>query len=289
MPREMIDNVTEIKTVNWISISDAEYKKLTQFVYDYIGINLTEQKRNLLMGRLQKVLREKKFNNFTDYYNFLVADKSGAALSELANFISTNHTFFWRENDHFEFFQKRVMPEIVERKRMQNSNDIRIWCAGCSTGEEPYTLVMLMKEALGASYSDFTAGILATDISEKALDIARAGKYSSYRMKSMPEHLKKKYFKKIGDDWHVIDSVKSEVTYRRFNLMNDVFPFKKAFDSIFCRNVMIYFDEQTRIALVQKFYDISAHSAYLFIGHSETIKRETTQYKFVSPAIYKKI
>jgi len=151
MPREMIDNVTEIKTVNWISISDAEYKKLTQFVYDYIGINLTEQKRNLLMGRLQKVLREKKFNNFTDYYNFLVADKSGAALSELANFISTNHTFFWRENDHFEFFQKRVMPEIVERKRMQNSNDIRIWCAGCSTGEEPYTLVMLMKEALGGS------------------------------------------------------------------------------------------------------------------------------------------
>lgn len=281
--------VSEILSQSWIHITDNEFRDLSQLVYDKIGINLTDQKKTLLMGRLQKLLRNRQIKNFQDYYNFVVTDHSGAALSELANFIATNHTFFWRENDHFEFFLKRTIPEIIEQKKKTNSNDIRIWCAGCSSGEESFTLVMLLMEALGTSYNSYISGVLATDISEKALAIARRGVYTDDRVKNMPDHFKKKYFRKISDtEWEIIDRVKSEVTYRRFNLMNDEFPFKKPFDSIFCRNVMIYFDDPTRETLVNKFYDLTLPNGYLFIGHSESLKRDKTRYKYILPAVYKK-
>lgn len=282
--------VPEVMSDKWIAISDKEYKELTTLVYKNIGINLTEEKRNLLMGRLQKVLREKKFDSFEQYYKYVLNDKTGSALSELANYISTNHTFFYREKDHFEFFVKTALPELVERLKASKSNDIRIWSAGCSSGEEPYNLVMLMMNYFGSSYKQWNAGVLATDISEKALGTAKRGVYSYDRIKNLPMDFQKKYFRKVGDqEYEVIDEVKREVTYRKFNLMNETFPFKKPFDMIFCRNVMIYFDEITRETLVEKFYNFTADQGYFFIGHSETLKRDRHKFKFVFPALYKKV
>lgn len=279
----------EIKSNDFIEISDDEFQKLRDFVYKQIGINLTIEKRNLLMGRLQKVLRRLKLRSFTEYYQFVVADKTGEALSELANTISTNHTFFGRESDHFDFFVHKALPEIIDRCIKTGTNDIRIWSAGCSTGEEPYTLAMLMMEHLGSNYSKFSAGVLATDISLNALSKAKDGIYTEDRVKQLPANLLKKYFRKLpSGDYEVIDAVKREVTYRRFNLMNDVFPFKKQFDSIFCRNVMIYFDNQTRETLVRKFYNLTVRGGYLFIGHSETLNRDKTDYDYIKPALYKK-
>ncbi len=285
-----MENFKEIKSVDFIEIKKEEFVNIRNFVYKQIGINLGEDKIALVNGRLQKTLRKLKLNNFSEYYNYLIAEKTGEALSELANTISTNHTFFGREKDHFEFFQKVALPEIVERCQANHSKDIRIWSAGCSSGEEPYTLVMLMKEFFGEQYKNWDAGVLATDISLKALGTAKAGIYPIERIGSLQENFKKKYFKKNENgDYEVIDTVKKEVTFRRFNLMNPQFPFKKRFDVIFCRNVMIYFDEETRTNLVDKFYDLTVQDGYLFIGHSESLKRNLTRYHYIKPALYKKV
>lgn len=281
--------VNEFFSDSWIHITDEEFKQLRELVYKNIGINLTEEKRNLLMGRLQKILRSRGFSNFNSYYNFVISDKTGDALSELANSISTNHTFFYREKDHFEFFLNHVLPEFAERLYKEGTYDFRMWSAGCSSGEEPYNLIMLMKEFFGNDYKKWDAGILATDISEKALNTARQAIYSDDRIRYLPDSYKKKYLKKIdATNWVVNEDVKKEVTFRRFNLMNEVFPFKKKFHVIFCRNVMIYFDEQTRITLVDKFYNLLVPGGYLFIGHSETLKREVHEFQFVMPALYRK-
>lgn len=282
-------NFSEIRSAQLVEIKDEEFNKLRSLIYKNIGINLTEEKRTLLMGRLQKTLKSLNFTNFSQYYDYLVADKTGNALSNLANTISTNHTFFWREKEHFDFFQSTALPEIAARAKQSNSNDIRIWCAGCSTGEEPYTLGFTMMEFFGQEYKKWDAGVLATDISAKVLDYAIKGVYPADRVKMLPDKLINKYFYKTKDgDYEVKDELKREITYRRFNLMNHKFPFKKRFDAIFCRNVMIYFDNPTRETLVNKFYDLLVPGGYLFIGHSESLNRNATKFAYIQPALYKK-
>jgi len=282
-------NIKEIRPAEFVEVTDEEFKLIRDLIYKNIGINLTEEKRSLVNGRLQKILRKLNLKTFKEYYDFLINDKSGEALSELANVISTNHTFFGREIDHFEYFVDVVLPEIEERAKKTNSYDIRIWSAGCSSGEEPYTLVMLMMEYFGKDYYKWQAGVLATDISLTVLEKAKRGIYPDERVQPLPDIFKQKYFKHLpSGEWEIIDTVKREVTYRRFNLMNETFPFKKPFDVIFCRNVMIYFDNPTREKLVDKFYKFTSYNGYLFIGHSETLSRTATKYKYIKPAVYKK-
>ncbi len=288
--KKINSDIKQIVSNTWVEITSKEFTLLRDFVYNNIGINLTEQKRNLVMGRLQKILRREKFTSFQQYYDFVASDKTGRALSELANSISTNHTFFYRERDHFDFFYDKALPETAERLKKAKDSDLRIWSAGCSSGEEPYTLVMLMMEFFGSDYYRWDAGVLATDISERALEIARKGVYGEDRVKNLPPHFVKKYFNKLpGGDYEVTEKVKKEVTYRRFNLMNERFPFKKQFHSIFCRNVMIYFDDPTRRTLVDKFYNLTAPQGYFFIGHSESLKRDEHKFKYIMPALYKKV
>lgn len=286
----MVPDYREIKNPSYIEISDEEFELITKFVYKHIGIHLTDGKKALVTGRLQKILRKYQLKSFKDYFDLLKNDSTGKELSLLADTISTNHTYFWREFDHFEFFEKVALPEIISQKKSQNSKELRIWCAGSSTGEEPYTLVMLMKEVLGYDYENWDAGILATDISDRALSIARAGIYNEQRLENLPDKLRSKYFKKHGGSEYIItDSVRKEVTYKRFNLMNETFPFKKPFDIIFCRNVMIYFDADTRAVLSNKFFNFQYPGGFLFIGHSETLDRNRVPYQFIKPAVYKRM
>ena len=272
-----------------MTISDEEFALLRGLIYQRFGINLTEQKRSLLVGRLQKTLRQQGIDSFRAYHEYLVTDRSESGLSELVDLISTNHTYFNREAAHFEFFQKTALPQAIQALRSKGRKDLRIWCAGCSTGEEPYTLQMLMLEVLGADYRNWDAGILATDISDRALSIARQGVYPNERVQALPEALRRKYFRKVdGDNWEVAAEVKKEVLFRRLNLMNSSFPFKKPFQIIFCRNVMIYFDQPTRDALVQRFCNATEPQGYLFIGHSETLGRKQGIYDYIQPALYRK-
>lgn len=273
-----------------MAITDQEFAFLRNLVYDRFGINLTEEKRSLLVGRLQKLLRTTGHTNFKSYYEYLSTDKTGKALDELINRVSTNYSYFYREEAHFDFFKKTAFPEFLEKQTSRNSKDIRIWTAGCSTCEEPYMLIMLMLEHLGINYNSWNAGVLATDISERVLGIARKGVYPADRTNKVPADLKKKYFTPQGiSQFEVSDRVKKELTMRRLNLMNKEFPFKKPFHMIFCRNVMIYFDKPTRDALVQRFHKYLEPGGYFFIGHSETLGREQQLYRYVMPACYQRI
>jgi chemotaxis protein methyltransferase CheR len=272
-----------------MSISDHEFKLLRSLVHKRFGINFNEQKRSLVVGRLQKLLRSHSFLSFKQYYDYLRADDTGQALNALINQLSTNHTFFFRESTHFDFFCTKVLSEIVAMMKRDNCRDLRIWCAGCSSGEEPYTLAMVMLEYFGKEYGMWDAGILATDISTRALNTAISGVYPADKISNVPFALKNRYFIHRGNgEWAITEKVKKEITFRRFNLMNETFPFKKPFHVIFCRNVMIYFDQPTRDALIQRFYEQTVSGGYLFIGHSESIRRGNVPYEYVRPAVYRR-
>ena len=270
-------------------LSDKEYRQISGLVYSKFGINLGEQKKSLIAGRLNKVLHQNGFETFEQYYNYLVADQSGKALTTLIDHISTNHTFFYRENDHFEYLLSTALPEITAQLRVQKRNDLRIWCAGCSTGEEPYTLAMMVKEHLGNGIANWDVGILATDISSRALDIATEGIYTTENISHLPAALKYSYFQKHGDgNWKAKSQLVEMITFRRLNLMRDAYPFRGKFQVIFCRNVMIYFDRPTRDKLLDKFSRYFEPKGYLFIGHSESLGQGNGLFDFINPAIYRK-
>lgn len=271
-------------------ITSSEFHALRDLVYQRFGINLTDQKQSLVTSRLQALLQSQGFASFADYYRYLLEDLTNQGLDELINRISTNFSYFYRESTHFDFFAKLALPQLLKDLRCTGSNDIRIWTAGCSTGEEPYMLIMLMMEVLGLEYGQWSTGCLATDISERVLSIASAGVYPEDRVSRVPAPLRQKYFKPAGTGLvKVHERVREEITLRRFNLMNTELPFKKPFHMIFCRNVMIYFDKSTRDALIRRFHQITEPGGYLFIGHSETISRDQGMYKYVMPACYQRI
>lgn len=269
-----------------ITIKDKEFKQLTAYIKANYGINLKEEKQALVTGRLQNVLIQNGFHDFSEYYEYILLDKTGNAVTTLINKITTNHTFFMREEQHFYYFRDKVLPYLTNTIRDQ---DLRIWSAGCSSGEEPYTLKMLIDEFLGKDKTVWDSKILATDISSKVLEAAKKGVYNNDRLVSLPAGWRLNYFKNIDNENSVlIDSIRNEVIYRKFNLMEEVFPFKHKFHVIFCRNVMIYFDNETRRNLVNKFYDALEYGGYLFIGHSESISRDETKFKYITPAVYRK-
>lgn len=270
-------------------ITDQEFTKLRNLIFEKFGINLTAEKKQLLVSRLFKLLEKYNLKDFSEYYNFVVNDKMGRALDELVNKISTNYSFFYRENDHFNFFIHTLIPDLIAQLKKDSSNDIRLWCAGCASGEEPYTIIMLLKDYFNSDYSQWNAGILATDISQNALTFAHRAIYPEERIFKLPEKLKSRFLEKdISGDYKVKSEITSEVIFRRFNLMNEKFPFKKKFHAIFCRNVMIYFDQDTKNKLVDRFVDNLEVGGYLFVGHSESLGREHADLDYVMPAVYRK-
>lgn len=268
-----------------LTITDNEFKKLASYIKINFGIHLKEEKRSFLTGRLSGLLIRKNFNSFSEYLNYLVLDSTGEAAFELINKITTNHTYFMREADHFCCFKDEVLPYLSKTVR---DKDLRVWSAGCSTGEEPYTLAMLMFDFFGSDKSLWNTKILATDISDKVLEVARNGVYKKNEIESLPALWRLNYFNKIDkESFKIADKIKDEVIFRRFNLI-DAFPFRRKFHVIFCRNVMIYFDEETKYGLIEKFYDMMENGSFLFIGHSEAINREKSKFKYVMPAVYRK-
>lgn len=269
-----------------INITEKEFQKLASYIHTNYGINLTEKKRMLLTGRLSNVLEEKHINSFSEYYDYVVSDYTGQAVTELINKITTNHTFFMRENDHFHFFETVVLPYL---KGTITDRDLRVWSAGCSSGEEPYTLSMIIHDFFKSDLLFWNTQLLATDISNKVLEKAVSGIYNETEIAPLPARWKQSYFSKKGpDEYEVCAAIKNDIVFKRFNLMERTFPFKRRFHVIFCRNVMIYFDDRTKEELVDKFYHMLEPGGYLFIGHSETLNRETTAFKYIMPAVYRR-
>ncbi len=269
-----------------VTITDKEFKLLAAFIKANYGINLKEEKQALVYGRLQNVLAQRGFENFSEYYDYVITDKTNDAIGTLIEKITTNHTFFMREADHFHYFKNTVLPYLANTV---NDKDLRIWSAGCSTGEEPYTLAMIIDEFFGEEKMRWNARILATDISGKVLETAKKGEYNNESIAVIPANWRMNYFRRLDTDINrLIDKIRTEVIYRKFNLMEDTFPFKKKVHAIFCRNVMIYFDNVTKMELVNKFYEMTEAGGFLFVGHSESLIREATRYKYIMPAVYRK-
>jgi len=272
-----------------VPLSDTEFRYIADMLYDRFGIHLSEQKRILVAGRLSKRIRQLGFNAFTPYFDYLAADKSGVELSELINRITTNHSFFFREREHFDFLVKTILPGIENRIKQVARYPLRIWSAGCATGEEVYSIGMLLREYYGDRMDLLDYGLLASDISLSALQEAERGDYSETKLRELPAAYKNAYFRKKTEDIMTIsDEIKKMVLFKRLNLMADSFPMKGQFDAIFCRNVMIYFDQESRRKVVQTLFQYVKPGGYFFIGHSESLRREDCPFSYVKPAVYRK-
>lgn len=268
-----------------IAINDKQFHRLVDFLQSRYGINLTK-KRTLIESRLNNYLVANGFGDYEAFLDVALNDKTGQQLNQILNRLTTNYSYFMREWDHFEYFKTTVLPDITKRIK---DRDLRIWSAGCSTGQEPYTLAMLIADYFGQQKQGWNTQVLATDISQNALNAAVKGQYDDECLKSVPQVWKHSYFEKLQDgSWQIKKAIKNEVVFRRFNLIESQFPFKKDFHVIFCRNVMIYFNQKTKAELVSKYYDATAPGGYLFVGQSETLDKNSIRYKSVMPSIYKK-
>ena len=233
-------------------LTDEEFRLISTLVYTKFGINLSEQKRSLIIERLQKVMRQGQFDSFKAYVEYVVADPSGRAMLEMVDRISTNHTSFFRENDHFSFLQSTILPGIVAAEKKTGRRSLRIWSAGCSSGEETYSIAITLAEYYGTKLKDMDIAILATDISISTLHKAAAGVFKAEQVSMIDVKTRSKYFNETDtDEYTVKDSLKSLITFGKLNFMDEKFTFKGKFDVIFCRNVLIYFDRKTMKLILQ--------------------------------------
>ena len=264
------------------TISDEDFRKLTNFIKSEYGITLQE-KRQLVTSRLSSLLADQGYSDFSTFVTQLLRERNPQKMELVLNRLTTNYTFFMRETEHFDFFTKVIMPELVHK--YQKKKSIAIWSAGCSSGEEPYNLTMCIKEFLGMQASQWDTRILATDISQQALAKAKKGIYEL--PDTVPALWRKKYFKQVeGSRYAVTPEVRNNVIFQTFNLMDPI-RFRTKFDVIFCRNVMIYFDQPTKDALVRRFYDATNPGGYLMISHSENLSKDAP-YATVAPSTFQK-
>jgi chemotaxis protein methyltransferase CheR len=275
--------------VSEFELTQADFEKFRRLVYEQSGISLHEGKKELIKARLSKRVRQGRFRSFLEYYQYVVQDDSGEELVFLLDSISTNLTSFFREQSHFDYLQNELLPRWKTARNGRDSQ-IHLWSAGCSSGEEVYSISITLQEGLEHP-EKWKIKILATDLSSKVLKKAMAGIYEQERIRNIPQPLVKKYFLKGDRQWRDYVKVKNRlrdpVEFKRFNLM-EPFPFQEPFDCIFCRNVMIYFDKKTQETLVNRFYQCLGPGGVLFIGHSESLTGIPHSFKYVKPAIYKK-
>ena len=267
-------------------ISDSDFQRIVTFIKQGYGIDLS-RKRPLIEGRLSGYIYSLGYSDFHTYAEDLFSKKNAKDIEEMLNRLTTNYTYFLREENHFDYFRNTVLPWLEHCHKHDRS--LSIWSAGCSTGQEPYTLSILLKEYFGSKADKWDTRILATDISQKVLGVAQKGVYDEESLQKLPPSWLSKYFRKSATEgmYEVAPSLRSNVIFRTFNLMEPI-TFRRKFDVIFCRNVMIYFDQPTKDALVNRFYDYTVPGGYLFIGHSESLNKAATSYEYLLPATYRK-
>ena len=268
-------------------IEEKDFCRLRDYIKSNFGVNL-ERKRTLIEGRLSNYIVSEGFNGFHDYIDDVFADKTGGKINTLMTKLTTNYTYFMREEAHYKYMEEVALPYWVPQIC---DNDLRIWSAGCASGEEAYTTAMVLREWFGPTkIAGWDTTVLATDLSTRVLDMAKAGVFPEEHFNNLPSAWKSKYFDKIGEESYRVKPVLAKsVSFGQFNLMNNFSRFKKKFHIIFCRNVMIYFDSPTKQALAKRFYDSLEIGGYLFIGLSETLNGIAGDFQQVRPAIYRRV
>jgi len=282
--------MTATLTMNEVTLSENDFRRISDMVYQHCGINLHAGKKELVRARLAKRVRLGKFRTFQDYMKNVLEDKTGKEFSTLVDSLSTNLTSFFRERQHFDFLNTDFLPPLLEQKRKKRCFKLRVWSSGCSSGEEPYSIAITLLDAVeGAGRWDIK--VLATDISTSILETARRGVYDSERVEPVPALQKNRYLipRKLNREkvYEVSERLRDVVVLRYLNLMKD-WPIKGPLDFIFCRNVMIYFDKSTQERLVNRFWELLEDGGVLFTGHSESLTGIEHKFNYVQPTIYMK-
>ena len=269
--------------------SEREFLKVSALVKKLCGINLHAGKKELVRARLSKRLRALGIAKFRDYLHFVEHDPTGNELTAMLDALSTNLTSFFRESEHFEYLANKVLKPMRDRTGPKGRR-LRIWSAGCSSGEEPYSIALTVREVI-PDLDIWDARVLATDLSTRVLAKARDGVYDEARVESVPRAVRARHFTRpggrSGKTYRVDDNVRDMVRFARLNLMEH-WPMKGPFDVIFCRNVMIYFEKSTQKALVNRFHDILASGGVLFIGHSEGLSGFKHPFQYAQPTVYRR-
>lgn len=268
-------------------LNEKDFNLFREVIYRESGINLSPMKKALVQSRLMRRMRELQIRDFNEYYEYLNENYDDERI-HLINCITTNKTDFFREAGHFDYMKNEVLPRYVK----ENRKSIRIWSAGCSTGEEPYTIAISLLEF----FKDKTLPdikILATDIDTKVLETAMEGTYKEETVKVVDREVLRRYaLRGVGKNagyYRMKDTVKKLIYFKRLNLLADTFPLKNKFDIIFCRNVVIYFDRNSQVKLFKQFYNYLNNDGYLFIGHSETLTSVSNLFQFRGRSVYGKV
>lgn len=264
-----------------LKISDEEFTQMRDFIYDQSGIYVADNRKYLLENRLASRLKELNLKTFGEYYYFLRYDPGRRQeLNRLFEVVTTNETSFYRNPPQLKVFQDTVLPEILEAQRQARQKRLNIWSAGCSSGEEPYTLAIMISEVLKSELSQWSIKITANDLSEAVLQVARKGVYSDYALRTTPKEIISKYFTNEDGRYKIKPEVKRLVSFGQINL-SDRMAMKRVERSqfVFCRNVIIYFDDEMKKKVISAFYDNLLEGGYLFIGHSESLHNISRAFK----------
>ncbi|MEM5546004.1 protein-glutamate O-methyltransferase CheR [Pseudoalteromonas fuliginea] len=263
--------------------TDRDFKEIADLVYNACGIVLGEHKREMVYSRLARRIRERNLVDFKSYLAFLKKNKD-QEFDAFINAITTNLTSFFREIHHFEFIKSELIPVLL--KTNKHSKRVRFWSAGCSTGEEPYSLAMTLNAAFP---SDWDVKILATDLDSNVLAKAQSGMYTAANVNGLSEQQLKRWFlkSKDGEAYKVKPKLQECIAFKRLNLLQE-WPMKGPFDLILCRNVVIYFDKETKDQLFKRYANILSEQGHLFLGHSESMGKEHSQYKNLGKTMYQK-
>ncbi len=267
------------------TLSPEMFLKFCELVYEKAGIHLGPQKEALVASRMGKRMRALGLSRYEEYYHLVKADDAGDELVEMLNAISTNVTYFFREERHFV-----VLKDLLSKWHAEGQNTFRIWCAASSTGEEPYSIAMTVRSVLPESID---VKILATDISTRALNVAKAGVYEARHIEKVPESYVRRFFTKekgaAGEiNYRIHDELRRMITFARLNLAHPPYPMKGPFDVVMCRNVMIYFDNKVRSGLLCETGRILKPGGYLMVGHAESLSGILGNFRSVEPSVYLK-
>ena len=261
-----------------IPMTNEEFRLLRDFIYQHCGLYFSDQNKYLIEKRLSKQVRHHKLKNFKDYYYLLRYGKNKEdELSAAVDLLTTNETYFFREESQLKTFAQEIVPEIIPRRKKDGSRSLRIWSAGCSTGEEPYTVAMLMLE--NPELHDWEIDIVGTDISQRVLQVARKGVYGASSFRTTDAQYMKRYFNEVEGKYRIADEVKQLVSISHLNLFDKArVALLGSFDAIFCRNVIIYFDLPAKKKVVENFHHRLRPEGFLLLGHSESLMNISNQF-----------
>lgn len=274
-----------------IPMSPDEFRLLRDFVYQHCGLNFTEDSKYLLEKRLGKRLQHHHLKSYKDYYYLLRYNQNkDQELSEVVDLLTTNETYFFREDFQLRSFTEEILPEIRRRKERDGDRRLRIWSAGCSTGEEPYTIAMLLLEQ--PDFADWQIDIIGTDISQRVLQIARKGVYGESSFRVTPPEMRRRYFTEVDGKHRIVDRAKNLVTISHLNLFDAPrVGLLGRMDVVFCRNVIIYFDLAAKKRVIESFFQRLRPEGFLLLGHSESLMNVTNAFvlrHFVHDMVYQR-